>query len=204
MRNNNHRTSVAAALVLACFCVDPANAVEFAIVHAGQLLAVPGEEVLDEHSIVISDGRISDVLPGYVSGSDVGAGAADTVTIHNLRDMFVMPGLIDGHVHLTGEFGPRYRLDAVELSNPDLAIQGAHFARLTLMAGFTTVRDLGAWGGDAIIRVTRRNCQRFRCRTTRIRRRNCPVSNRRTRRRISRFPRRHCKHNVAHRYLRRC
>ena len=64
--------------------------------------------------------------------------------IVDLRDSFVLPGLIDSHVHLTGQQNPNARLEAVTQSDVDQAFVGARFARRTLMAGFTTVADLGA------------------------------------------------------------
>lgn len=126
-----------------------ACAADYAVVHAGRLLAEPGGDVLTEQSIVIKDGRIAAIRPGYVDAV-AEAGADDAVTFHDLKSLFVLPGLIDGHVHLTSENNPQGRLQTVELSDPDRAIWAAANAKKTLMAGFTTVRDVGADGGDAI------------------------------------------------------
>lgn len=131
-----------------------AMAADIAIVHAGRLLADPTGTVSTEQSVIIKDGRVTAILPGYVSASAAANAAEatddDVVTVHDLKDMFVMPGLIDSHVHITSENNPRGRLQTVQLSDADRAINGAGFARKTLMAGFTTVRDVGARGGDAI------------------------------------------------------
>ena len=62
----------------------------------------------------------------------------------DLRQAFVLPGLIDSHVHLTSQQNPNARLEEVTLSDADQAMVGARYARRTLMAGFTTVADLGA------------------------------------------------------------
>jgi imidazolonepropionase-like amidohydrolase len=62
----------------------------------------------------------------------------------DLRSGFVLPGLIDSHVHLTGQQNPNSRLENVTESNATQAMVGARYARRTLMAGFTTVADLGA------------------------------------------------------------
>jgi len=139
-------------LLLCAFAVTaaPAAAADIAIVHAGRLLAVPGAAVTTEQSVVIRDGKISAVSSGYINAGAAGAGPDDTVTIYDLKDMFVLPGLIDGHVHITGENNPKGRLQRVEMSEADRAIAGAGFARKTLMAGFTTVRDVGAGSSDAI------------------------------------------------------
>ena len=70
------------------------------------------------------------------------------------RNRFVLPGLIDSHVHLTGELGPNQLLDEVQLTASDAALRGAENARITLRAGFTTVADLGA-PNDAIFALRR-------------------------------------------------
>ena len=131
------------------FC-SIAQAADIAVVHAGRLLAVPGGPVTTEQSVIIRDGVIESIVPGYVDSASIGIDDVDTVSVHDLKDKFVLPGLIDGHVHLTFENNPRGRLDRVELTDADNAIKAAGFARKTLMAGFTTVRDVGAASGDAI------------------------------------------------------
>ena len=136
-------------LALAGVCA-PALADDVDIIHAGRLLAVPGEAPVSEHSVVIRNGEIVSVAAGYVDAAAAGAGPDDDVEIHDLRSMFVLPGLIDGHVHITTENNPRSRLQRVEMSAADYAIAGAGFARTTLMAGFTTVRDVGARERDAV------------------------------------------------------
>ncbi|MEM9618164.1 MAG: amidohydrolase family protein [Pseudomonadota bacterium] len=134
----------------AFFATAPAFAADYAIVHAGRLLAAPGGSVTQEQTVVIKDGVIERVANGYLPGDAFGVNEDDTLTVHDLRDMFVLPGLIDGHVHITHENNPRGRLQRVEKSAADYAIDGAGFARTTLMAGFTTVRDVGARERDAI------------------------------------------------------
>jgi imidazolonepropionase-like amidohydrolase len=110
------------------------------IVHAGTLLAVPGEAPVNRQSIVIRSGRIDQIVDGYVTPSDLGVDAE----VINLRDKFVLPGLIDMHVHITSQLGPDSRNDALYVTTSMKALRGAHYAGTTLRAGFTTVRDLGA------------------------------------------------------------
>ena len=107
------------------------------VIHAGRLLAEPGQAAKSQQSIRIADGKISAVASGFV---DPPPGAK----LVDLRDRFVLPGLIDCHVHLTMQLGPRMRLALVEDSDPKTGLDGAQRARVTLEAGFTTVRDLGA------------------------------------------------------------
>lgn len=140
-------------LILGCaaaWAAAPAFAADIAIIHAGRLLAVPGGPVATEQSVVIRGGKIASINSGYIDAAAAGAGPGDTVVVHNLKNMFVLPGLIDGHVHITHENNPKGRLQRVEMSEGDQAIAGAGFARTTLMAGFTTVRDVGAGSSDAI------------------------------------------------------
>jgi imidazolonepropionase-like amidohydrolase len=108
-------------------------------VQAGRLLADPQTGVvLRDKTLVIRGNRVVEIRDGFVSGQESGDQTID------LRQDFVLPGLIDSHVHLTGEASPTSRLDGVIRSNADVAMIGAGFARKTLMAGFTTVADLGA------------------------------------------------------------
>lgn len=128
--------------LLAC-AVYSAAAEDIAIVHAGRLLAVPGQEVKEAQSVVIRGGKITDVRSGYIDADAVNATGTDQVRVHDLKHMFVLPGLIDGHVHLTTELGPNRKKLYAERSDPDYAMYAARNARLTLEAGFTTVRDVG-------------------------------------------------------------
>lgn len=128
----------------------PAAADEISIIHAGSLLAVPGSPARSEQSVVIRNGRIERITGGYIDAAAAGAGANDTVAVIDLKNSFVLPGLIDSHVHILGENNPNGRLQAVQMSDADDAIAGAGFAKKTLMAGFTTVRDVGAGPGDAV------------------------------------------------------
>lgn len=138
------------AAAAAAFISTAAQAADIAIVHAGRLLAVPGRAPLAAQTVVIRDGRIASVAPGYLDAAAAGAGAGDKVAIYDLKSLFVLPGLIDGHVHILSENNPNQRLERVQESDADDAIVGAMFARRTLAAGFTAVRDLGAGPGDAI------------------------------------------------------
>lgn len=112
------------------------------IVHAGQLLAVPGEAVLRGATIAIERDRIVAVRSGYLEPEAFGWSRKE-VALLDLRDSFVLPGLIDLHVHLTSPVSPDGALRVVTESEADLALLGAHFALRTLSAGFTSVLDLG-------------------------------------------------------------
>lgn len=107
-------------------------------VEAGRLLADPSNGVVQRgKTLVIRGNQVVEVRDGFVGDASQG-------TVVNLRDAFVLPGLIDSHVHLTSQQGPNTRIDRVTLSAADQAMVGARYARRTLLAGFTTVADLGA------------------------------------------------------------
>lgn len=117
------------------------NAGDATVIHAGTLLSVPGEKPKTQQTIVVRDGKIVEVRDGYADAAAIGAEGARVV---DLKDRFVLPGLIDSHVHLMGELGPRSRIKAMEDDPEDAVLDGAVYADRTLQAGFTTVRDLGS------------------------------------------------------------
>jgi imidazolonepropionase-like amidohydrolase len=123
------------------------------IIHAGRLLAdASNGRVLTEQSILVgADGNIIAIEPGYIT--------RDGATIIDQRNRFVLAGLIDSHVHLTSELGPDQLIEEVTLTASDGALRGAQNARTTLMAGFTTVADLGA-NNDSIFALRRAIAER--------------------------------------------
>ncbi|SDE69779.1 metal-dependent hydrolase family protein [Kordiimonas lacus] len=115
-------------------------AADIKVIHAGELLTVPGKAPVKNQTVVIEDSRIREVRDGFVAASEFGEDA----TLVDLKDSFVMPGLMDMHVHIQGELGPNQYRDTVQMSAEDSAMRSVMYANRTLMAGFTTVRDLGA------------------------------------------------------------
>lgn len=103
-------------------------------VHAGTVLAVPGQAPLTNQTIVIHDGKIEAIKAGFESGDG---------TVIDLKNSFVLPGMIDSHVHLSHEWNPNVRLDGVTKEAGDVAYDAAVNARKTLMAGFTAAQDVG-------------------------------------------------------------
>ena len=113
-----------------------AAAADVTLVHAGHLLAVPGKEPASEMTIIIEDDRITGIQEGFVE--------ADGATVIDLRDKFVLPGLMDMHVHLQGQLGPNNDSDRLKMSDQLMQMRSIHYAMNTLKAGFTTVRDVGS------------------------------------------------------------
>ena len=118
---------------------------EHTLIHAGTVLADADDRPLTKQTIIVLQGKIVSIEPGFKDDPDA--------TIIDLRDSFVLPGLIDSHVHLRGEWSPTNRLDAVTKEDVDVAFDAAMNARKTLMAGFTAVQDVG--GPPAVFALKR-------------------------------------------------
>jgi imidazolonepropionase-like amidohydrolase len=113
------------------------------VIHAGRLFDASAGRLLDAQDILIRNNRIEQV--GAKLAIPAGAKEID------LRDATVLPGFIDVHVHLVGSNRPGY--EALGVSVPRMTLSGVKNGRVTLLAGFTTVRNVGASGyGDVALR----------------------------------------------------
>jgi imidazolonepropionase-like amidohydrolase len=127
-------------VVLMLFAALPAANADFTIIHAGELLAIPGKESSSEQTIVIENDRIVAVNDGFTDAADF----EGKVTVIDLKDQYVLPGLMDMHVHLQGQLGPKNDSEDLRMSSQQIEMRSVMFAMRTLMAGFTTVRDVGS------------------------------------------------------------
>ena len=110
-------------------------------IYCGKLIDPKSLTVQTEMTILISGNLVLDVQKGYTV-----AGSGDKQI--DLKNRTVMPGLIDTHVHLEGQTSPDFFITSRLLDNPaDIAFKSTVYAKTTLMAGFTTVRDLGGFTG---------------------------------------------------------
>ncbi|MEZ5565596.1 MAG: amidohydrolase family protein [Gammaproteobacteria bacterium] len=126
----------------------PTEPERYVLVHAGTLLAVPGEPVRKNMTVVVHNDRVERVVSGFITAADLDPASKGTVAVVDLSDRFVLPGLIDSHVHLRSEpTFSRHRTERGDRNPPSAAeytVNAVIFARRNLAAGFTTVRDLGS------------------------------------------------------------
>ena len=114
--------------------------------HCGKLVDTKNGKVLNEMTIIVKDHKIVDVLKGYINPS------AKNDQAINLKSKTVMPGLIDMHVHIEHQLNPQRYLETFTLNEADVAYNAQKYAKNTLLAGFTTVRDLGGTGVNVSLR----------------------------------------------------
>lgn len=131
---------------------------QWLVVHAGSLLAVPGESPLSRKTVVIKDGLIDRILDGYPASTEVIEEDENAVVeFLDLSDSFVLPGLMDMHVHLSFEFDVKGQksygaADPYSKQHHNARDDAYNFvtaignARKTLDAGYTTVRNVGSAG----------------------------------------------------------
>jgi imidazolonepropionase-like amidohydrolase len=106
------------------------------ILHCGKLIDTKNLKVNEKVSVIIQGNKIISVENGYIKG-EIGDKIID------LKNQTTMPGLIDMHVHLESETNPNAYLDRFTKNPGDIAYQALVYAKRNLLAGFTTVRDLG-------------------------------------------------------------
>lgn len=112
------------------------------VIHAGALLDKPGQAPRGASTLVVRGGRIEAVRDGFAAPETVGAPGAQVL---DLRDQFVLPGLIDSHVHIFSDDDKvKARMEGYSRDIEDNMVIAIDNARRTLEAGFTTIRDLGS------------------------------------------------------------
>ena len=113
------------------------------LIHAGRLIDGVTASVKTQQTVVVDDGKITAIEAGFRA-----PGAGDRVI--DLSKGTLLPGFIDTHVHLEAETSRRSEIEGYTLNEADRAIDSVVFADRTLLAGFTTVRDLGDSDGAVI------------------------------------------------------
>ena len=131
-------------LVALFFVVLTVNAQD-TYLQCGKILDIKSGKLQSQKTIVVSGNKIKSILNGYVSGT-----ADDKIV--DLKSSTVLPGFIDMHVHIESESSPSRYLERFTKNEADVALQSTVYAKRTLMAGFTTVRDLGGSGVNIALR----------------------------------------------------
>ena len=138
MRSSFHALSLILAALFSWPSIAQTPPERVTYIHAGTLLDRPGQRPRSASTVVIRDGKIEAVRDGLIAPP---AGAR----LIDLRNGFVLPGLIDMHVHIFNDDDKlRARLEQNNRDIEDNLLIGVDNARRTLEAGFTTVRDLGS------------------------------------------------------------
>jgi imidazolonepropionase-like amidohydrolase len=115
------------------------------IIHCGNLIDGKSNEVQLQMTIIVDGNKIASIEKGFSK-------ANENDIVIDLKSKTVMPGLIDMHVHLEDETSKDANLLEFTLNDADIAFRAASYAKKTLMAGFTTVRDLGGVGVNIALR----------------------------------------------------
>lgn len=141
-KRSRHRQlfRVGLAAVLLFF---PVNVKAETYIHAGRLITAVDDQVQLECTLVVHDDKVQAIHDGYRV-----AETADLVI--DLKDSTVMPGLMDMHTHLITQHHKNVYSDKFFMNDADFALRSVHYAKLTLMAGFTTVRDVGDNGRNSV------------------------------------------------------
>ncbi len=122
------------------------------LIHAGELLSAANKKVAQKQTVEIEDGKVKAIHNGFLTSADLDLQHADLI---DLSDKFVMPGLIDLHVHVGFERDPKANPHRTLMEvEADSALRSVNYLRHTIEAGFTTVRDLGG-SNDVIFPLQR-------------------------------------------------
>lgn len=113
--------------------------------YCGSVLDCVGSAAQSEQTIIVKNNVIVDVRSGYIT-------APDSVETVDLKDQTVMPGFMDMHVHIEGQSSPKRYEEGFRMNDADVALKATMYCTKTLMAGFTTVRDLGGSGVNVSLR----------------------------------------------------
>lgn len=132
-------------LLIAALLFNFTGISQVTLLHCGKIIDTKQGKVLSNKTIVVSGSKILRIENGFSSPKEL-----DKVL--DLKNKTVLPGLIDMHVHIESETSPSHYLEEFTLNEADVAFNASEIAKRTLMAGFTTVRDLGGSGVNVSLR----------------------------------------------------
>lgn len=124
------------SLLCATLALSAGTVCAATVIHAGRFIDGVADRALDDVTVVVDGNRIIAVERGFRA-----ANAGDRVV--DLRGATLLPGFMDMHTHLTSEYRSTSELDRFKNDATDIALESVQYAERTLLAGFTTVRDLG-------------------------------------------------------------
>ena len=136
MNSRMMKTRIRLCLTLLVLAAGSTSLSARTLIHAGVLIDGKTDSPHEAVTVVVDGQMIVAIERGFT-----GPSADDTVI--DLRDATVMPGLMDMHTHLSSELSKTSYMERFQLNEADYAFKAAAYAERTLMAGFTTVRDLG-------------------------------------------------------------
>jgi imidazolonepropionase-like amidohydrolase len=151
------RALALAAIVLslpaAALAADAPVDHDVSVLHCARLLDTAAGKMLGETTVIVDSGRIRELHPGVVDSKpyqDAATAAGGTYHYVDLPNATCMPGLIDSHTHLTDQTSPTAYTDQFRLNTADYAIRSTVYAKRTLLAGFTSVRNVGDSNNESI------------------------------------------------------
>ena len=123
-------------VILLILLLSPPVVIGATLLHCGQFIDVQAGKIVTNVTVTVDGNTITGVTPGLINPE-----SQDQVV--DLRTQTCMPGLIDMHVHLTGEYSEKSAIERFTVNPADYAYRSVGYAERTLLAGFTTVRDVG-------------------------------------------------------------
>ena len=142
-KENDMKTII--SLLAACLLSIAAYAQSTTYLYCGTVLDCTNANPKTEQTIIIKNNKITAVSSGYID-------APDTVKTVDLKSHTIMPGFMDMHVHIEGQSSPKRYEEGFRMNDADVALKATMYCKKTLMAGFTTVRDLGGSGVNVSLR----------------------------------------------------
>lgn len=145
--------ALALSLPVAALATDAPARHDVSVLHCARLLDTAAGKMLGETTVIVDTGRIKELRAGSVDIApykDAAARAGGSFQYVDLPDATCLPGLIDSHTHLTFETSPTGYTDQFHWNTADYAIRSTVYARRTLLAGFTTVRNLADGNNESI------------------------------------------------------
>ncbi|NRA63170.1 MAG: amidohydrolase family protein [Pseudobacteriovorax sp.] len=147
-----HLSKVTMFLTIACWSQA---AVSEIYIHAGKLIHPKSSKIQNDVTIITIDDEIISIKPGFLKPR------SNEATVIDLKKKTVLPGLMDMHTHISFEYGPRAQVERFTVNDAEFTIRGLENAKKTLLAGFTTIRDLGDGNNTTIAVRDAINANRF-------------------------------------------